>query len=124
MSNTNGRALGHRIRAVVKTDDGQKSANFCAFNWFHAATDDDIRALHYAKYRGEDADAVAHYANEVDKDKGVAQVDKYLTTYKPRSPRGGIIGFECVVKRWDAWNYLNEHRPNLAAELFPDGEPG
>lgn len=124
MGELSGRALGYRIRAVVKSDDGQKSANFCAWTWFETLHNEDIVELHAARYRGENADACAYHAHEVEKNTGVAQVFAYLTTYKPRTPRGAIVGFECVIRAADAYKYLAERRPQLVAELFPDGEPG
>lgn len=117
-----GRALGYRIRAVVKSDDGQKSANICALAWFElrSTTDDVVRELHRNRYRGADADAIAYYAHEVENNTGVGQVFAYLSHWKPRTPGGGIIGFECVVKAADVFKYLAERRRHLAAELFPN----
>lgn len=112
-------STGYRIPVTVRTDDSQKSTRFDGWTWFEQAADDDVRDLHAAGYRGDEADQLAHHAHEREKHTGVAQVFAYLTQWKPKKPSGAIVGFEVRLKADDVRRYLADRRPHLAAELFP-----
>lgn len=116
-------ASGYKIRATVRTDDFLKHARFDAAGWFDQATDDAIRELHEAGYRGEAADALAHFAHEQEDCKTVGGLFRYLTVYKPRRRDRGIIGFEVAVNPFDVYYHLRDRRAALCLLLFPNGEP-
>lgn len=114
---------GYRIRAVVWSDDNQKRFRFDASGWFAKATDADIAELHAASYQNDPADALAYHAHEEERNKGIANLFRYLTVYKPRRPDLSTIGFEVRVNPADVYHWLNENRPDLCRALFPDGQP-
>jgi hypothetical protein len=113
------------IHATIRTDDFLRRANFDALGWFERATDADVIDLHAARYSGDEADSLAYYAVEQEKQKGVKQLFGYLERFRPRTmdnpPR--IIGFEVTVDRDDVRAWLKRNRAHLAAQLFPGTEP-
>lgn len=114
---------GYRIRAVAWSDDNQKRFRFDAVGWFRKASEQDIADLHATGYQNDPADALAYHAAESEGNKGLANLFRYLTVYKPRRPDLSIIGFEVRANPADVYHYLNEERPDLCRALFPDGEP-
>lgn len=117
-------ASGYQIRAVAKTDDNQHRVRFDAAGWFAAASEADAVAMHAAGYRGADADAVAYLIHDADPKKSpLKRLFGYLNAYKPRTAAMAIIGFEVVINPADVFRWLTDHRPALAAALFPGGAP-
>lgn len=116
-------AGGYRIRALAVSDDGQHKARWNAEGWFLQASDGDIAHLHASKYQGDAADTLAYFAQEQEGDKGITRMFKYLTVWRPKTLDGMIVGFEATVNAADVFHWLAANRSEMAAALFPDGEP-
>lgn len=101
-----------RIKAEVHDDNRTHSIAFDAEEWFKASDDDRIRELAKEGWTGDYmADSVALEST----DPAVCEFFESLNAAQRFFPQG--LGFEVLVIKDDAMDYLAMERPDLFLEL-------
>lgn len=109
---------GYKVRAVVSTDDAQHKVRFCAAEWLETLTLKELKELKACGWSGRIADEAALYAAESRKVRGVVRLFQYLTTWKPRTLSGYVVGFEVQITAFDVYHHLRRKRPEWVRKLF------
>lgn len=105
-----------KVKAECHSDDRAVEVDFDARKWFEQATDKDILALAKCGWGGDyPADHVAEHAAEIDKDREVRKMFKYihLINKAHEDTDGEVCGFECHVDQEDAIMWVKKNRHGI-----------